>query len=714
MQSIESSSRITVPSNRPNQPVVNPLTGGLTILGLLGCARRRWKQAVALGGVCGVAAAILVWFYLPPAKPYAVTKLYFPTRPAGTVDHPDPPVNQQTQKELILSRLVMATVVEDPAIASLPIVTEKGDPISWLVRELAIEFPRESEIMRMTLTDERPEQAKAVLDKLAQVYTSRLSREAYDSRNVHVTRLREMVKQTEADYQREIDESSNSKTGGTASSNPEVAARRQSLLESEILAGRADIRKITDLITPLKTEEEAIDRRLQKKPLELTPGEFEPLFALNPEAVRLKQTKEELQTEYELKLAGLDEKNPTMIAIKNRIDQYEKRIETLRTRLQSTIALSVQEKLTEDRRKKRDEIARLENEKRAKEAFVADRETEADKLRVGTNNAVKFRPGLSATAARLQDLQARLQKMEAERDAPVGARTVDGEALIVRPNDAGRRMKMSGMAGVAAFGFIVAVLGFLELRSFRVATPSDVSQTLGLAIVGTVPQAPKGLKIGMGDAEWESILNEAVDSARTMFLHSAAVKNLRRVMVSSAVGGEGKTSLAARLAASLARSGRKTLLIDADLRNPSVHSQFNLPQGPGTAEVVRGESTLSACLQPSGREGLSVVTAGDGDRRAVEAIAQGAFGSLLAHADDLGFDFVLIDACPILPVADALIVAREVDGVLLSVLVDVSQVDRVNAACQKLSAIDVPLLGAVVNGARGNAHAYGPQYVGAN
>ena len=143
----------------------------------LSCVRRRWKQSVVLGSVVAAAAALCVWLFLPPAKPHAYTKLYFPTKPAGSIDHPDPPINQLTQKELVTSRIVLKAVVEDPAIASLSCIAEKGDPISWLLRDLAVDFPAGSEIMRLTLTDVRAEEAKTIIDKVAQVYMAKIGNE---------------------------------------------------------------------------------------------------------------------------------------------------------------------------------------------------------------------------------------------------------------------------------------------------------------------------------------------------------------------------------------------------------------------------------------------------------------------------------------------------------------------------------------------------------
>ena len=128
------------------------------------------------------------------------------------------------------------------------------------------------------------------------------------------------------------------------------------------------------------------------------------------------------------------------------------------------------------------------------------------------------------------------------------------------------------------------------------------------------------------------------------------------------------------------------------------------------AEILRGETAAASSIIPTKRENLWVLPAGRCDARALTALAQDEFSRLLAEIGHAGFDFILIDCCPVLPVADALLVARQVDGVLMSMLVDFSQVDRVNAACQKLASVDVPLLGAVVNGTRGEGFGYGYGY----
>ena len=169
-------------------------------------------------------------------------------------------------------------------------------------------------------------------------------------------------------------------------------------------------------------------------------------------------------------------------------------------------------------------------------------------------------------------------------------------------------------------------------------------------------------------------------------------------MVASAVSGEGKTSLASHLAASLARGGRRTLLVDGDLRNPAVHQLFGLSAGPGFAELLRGEVEPVQVVQNTPLENLSVLAAGAADRRALQALAQD--GVVRTVFDELKeqYDFLIVDVSPVLPVADALLIGEHADAVLLSVLRNVSRLPAVHAAQQRLAALGIRVLGAVVIG----------------
>ena len=194
-----------------------------------------------------------------------------------------------------------------------------------------------------------------------------------------------------------------------------------------------------------------------------------------------------------------------------------------------------------------------------------------------------------------------------------------------------------------------------------------------------------------------------------MLLHAARTEKLHTVMVTSALGGEGKTSLASQLAASLARAWRKTLLIDGDLRNPAAHKLFDVPQEPGFCEVLRGEAAVNDSVRPTSLSRLWIMPAGQWDAHAVQALAQENVHDLFEQLKQQ-YDFIVVDSSPVLPVADALLLGQHVDGVLLSVLRDVSRTPAVYAAQQRLNNLSIRTLGAVVIGDPGGPGSLAYQY----
>jgi capsular exopolysaccharide synthesis family protein len=234
-----------------------------------------------------------------------------------------------------------------------------------------------------------------------------------------------------------------------------------------------------------------------------------------------------------------------------------------------------------------------------------------------------------------------------------------------------------------------------------------------MKLMGTVPAKPSGFqRLGQTKAKgerWQSALHESVNAAREMLLHMARAESVRVVMVTSAVAGEGKTSLTTQLASSLARAGRKILLIDCDLRNPAAHRVFELPHAPGVSEILRDEIDPADAIQDTTVHGLSLLAAGHWDNEAMIALARGGVEKLFERMRQR-FDFVLVDTSPVLPVADAIQVAQHVDGVIFSVLRNVSQLPRVYHATQRLTGLGIRLLGAVVLGTREDVGSYGYNY----
>src|SRR5262249_20776349 len=132
-------------------------------------------------------------------------------------------------------------------------------------------------------------------------------------------------------------------------------------------------------------------------------------------------------------------------------------------------------------------------------------------------------------------------------------------------------------AALGALGLAAFLVGLIELRVRRLDGPDALPRALGMRVVGTVPGVPRSVTRRPNTSaagHWQALLSESVDNTRTMLLHGAGLSSARVILVTSAVSGEGKTSLASHLAMSMVRSGRRTLLVDGDMRSPVIGRLF--------------------------------------------------------------------------------------------------------------------------------------------
>jgi capsular exopolysaccharide synthesis family protein len=280
-----------------------------------------------------------------------------------------------------------------------------------------------------------------------------------------------------------------------------------------------------------------------------------------------------------------------------------------------------------------------------------------------------------------------------------------------------QKMVLAVVAALLSFGSVLVLIGFLEWRTRRIDSVDQVVTDLGLRVIGTVPSFPNKASLkasdAAGNANWRFVLNESINSTRTMLLHTARTQSMQVVMVTSATQGEGKTSLASQLGTSMATAGMRTLIVDCDLRNPSIHKLFDLGLQMGVSEVLCQEVDASDAVQPTAVPNLWVIPAGQCSTRVISALAQGHPLESLFNRLRGQFDFIIVDSCPVLPVADALLIGQHVDGVVFSIMQDISQLPKVMVASEKLQHLNVPLLGAVVNNVSGGSayYAYGYNYV---
>jgi capsular exopolysaccharide synthesis family protein len=347
-------------------------------------------------------------------------------------------------------------------------------------------------------------------------------------------------------------------------------------------------------------------------------------------------------------------------------------------------------------------LAAMENEKLQLEKDLAEIKIEEGRTGVLSFEMQAMDTRIGQSSAIAKTIGDEIQRLQIELDNTPIRITLHRKAEVPFLRDTGRKFKMAGMAGLGLFGLFAGGIVWLEYLSRRISSVDEVANDLSLRIVGALPTMPRSVMKGTGrkkarTAYWHSVLTESIDAARTVLLRDAKVEAMNSVMICSAVGGEGKTTLSCHLATSLARAGRNVVLLDCDVRRPSVHRVFDIANAPGLCEVLRGSASLENVIQPVSLPGLSIVPAGKVNQETLQILAQDGMAAVLDQLKQQ-FDFVVVDSSPVLPVTDALLVAPHVDAVMFSIRRDISRISKVAAASQRLTMLGVPILGAVVIG----------------
>jgi capsular exopolysaccharide synthesis family protein len=217
-----------------------------------------------------------------------------------------------------------------------------------------------------------------------------------------------------------------------------------------------------------------------------------------------------------------------------------------------------------------------------------------------------------------------------------------------------------------------------------------------------------------------SAASQAYHTLATSLRFSSLGKEKRTILVTSSTGGEGKTTVTANLAAVLAESGLKVVVVSADLRRPMLGGMFGVEdRDQGLTSAMLGDIELSSsCFVsvplPSGRS-IFVLPAGPLPHEPSVLLGSDMFGTILDQIKQAGADFILVDCAPVLPVSDPLAAARHVDGVIVLSLYGKTKTTNLSTTIERLRQVDAEIMGVVVNGipatgGYGGYYGYGSNY----
>lgn len=309
------------------------------------------------------------------------------------------------------------------------------------------------------------------------------------------------------------------------------------------------------------------------------------------------------------------------------------------------------------------------------------------------------------------DLRTRATQFDVEAASRSGSAEVSQTALLATSPYSPAPRRDAALAGVLALLLGIGLAFLLDRLSNSVRTAEDVDNLgAGVAVIGGIPIVGEGEKTSRhinrkglrSIVPPDSIAAEAYRGLASNLRFSALGGKRTRVLVTSAEGSEGKSTLVANLATVLSESGQRVVVVSGDLRKPSIESFFDInTTDSGLTRVLLGDESLddaiTSAVSPSGHP-VTVLPAGPLPQNPAEVVGSAAMGALLDRLESAGFDFILIDSPPLLPVADSLALAQFTNGAIVVALVGETPRNHLRETLDRLRQVNSPIIGVVLNG----------------
>ena len=254
---------------------------------------------------------------------------------------------------------------------------------------------------------------------------------------------------------------------------------------------------------------------------------------------------------------------------------------------------------------------------------------------------------------------------------------------------------MMGFVVGLAFGVGAGVIK--SVLDKRIRSEADLRLVTTAPLLGAIGLDTDALSRPLlTEADLQNPRAESFRQLRTNLDSINASSNVRSILVTSSIPGEGKTTTATNLAIAVARTGRKVCLVDADLRRPRVCHYLGVDGKRGTSTVLSGDADVNDLLQPWGPEGLYVLPSGQSPANPGELMGSAGLKALILRLESV-FDIVILDAPPVLQVSDATVLAQHVGGVLVVVNAQVMRQRTLVGTLSALELVGANILGVVLN-----------------
>ena len=693
-------------SNRPDGIAPRTISTGreLTAMGILTALRRRWVPALVLAIPAALLAFAIVWETVPAKyESSAILKIQqyeqiivFENAKQRSTEFL---TYRDTQKGFIKSRGVLTAALRDRKVVACRTMSTVGHPVEWLMKELNVDEQISPEFLKISLQGEYPEDLALIVNAIKESY---LNEVVYNERNKRIENLRKAE-----ESHRDVDK----RVRAALQEIERLATSLGTVDPKNLLLDQGRIQqKISDLDKELRELDGAIHAEEALQAQGLSGG----VMGTDPGLLTIRGGNARSGTS--AVSGGTLDPGQQLLLLRQKIVQFE--ATTRNPNHPDLLAWREQEKLLRsmmgggiapgaDGTVTPVPFSRVAYLKKLRDAVAAEISTQ-EKLYNEKNlqriELEREQREIDPDVKMRESLAQQIREQEVELNAPDRISSVQ-EANVPEEREIKKKTQLSTLAGLGVFGCIVCGFTLFEWFSYRIGAATDISDEVGLRLIGTIPSPDRGGLLGLGIFagkvdydEWNRAVTESMDVVRTFLMRHIDPARPASILIVGASANEGKTTVSCQLAASLARTGKRVALIDCDLRRPSAHLMVGGQQGPGISELLRGDATMDDIRQQTQAPGLTFIGAGKVDQRVLQLLSIDGGRGLIQQLKSR-FDFVVIDTSPLLFVAEPSMLAQNADIVLLATRKDYSRVQYVTQARDSLRSLQIPLLGAIMVGA---------------
>ncbi len=709
-------------SDRPTLPGAASPARKVTARLALRALRRHWWQALLLwlAGSSGLMA--LAYFKVKPSyDAFSTIKVDPGDRGLFRENNAaiDFEVFKETQVKRITNPNVIATALAaHPDLLALPRLAKAQDAEAEIRKSVVVGVIPRTNLIQVSMSSESADEAASIVNAMIEAYLKVALDSNEEETEKRCRRLREVKEErTLAVRQKRDVIAALVKRIGTVDSiqahdRNSVTIEQYGVLTNQLLHADLELVEAQARLDQLRGESAA---QVPADP-SVPDAEVVAAFYATPQVAEVRSRLDKArQGLFDADRIARNAADPALTSAKKRVDEAQKQLDSLWTRMSPALVKAG---------------STLERELRAGETRVAGlkaRMAQFDERLQRLNNQSKIagtdeltlefaRQDLDRAVAVLDTVTRSLDQVEFEAKDPVARFRQEYPAKASNAPLVNHQLKAMAAAPVGMLLGVLSLCVLVELHAGRVHDPEELPARLRLQVLGVVPKLPRARPEHGRLSSREEVRSrrdqdqfiQSLDHLRVAICSGKAAwgRARRSVLITSACGSEGKTTLAAQLAERCVNAGLLTLLIDADIRNPTLSRMFDLPTSQGLVNVLRGESRAEEAISViGGAGGFHFLPAGSPRIDPSRLLHGERLPKLLASARE-SFDIVIVDAPPVLPVPDALAIGRWVDGAVLAVRFDNSRYPLVERANQRLAAVGVPVIGAVVNGVGGSEGGY--------